>query len=225
MQQSWFPSSNWSSILIALMVWRWKKYSCKHLQMIPGRCTQNWKKGAKGRGTIGEGSTSHLFLIAQTVGSSPFGLFKSGQLCFRCREWHAPVCDRCWTHRAEFIATLMCEKTWFAVFLHGAGRNAKRGEHMWKITLCSPYTELLWYLETTWNNVISTWLHNFETRVFYTAVIALKRCQSADKWKGSERSHFQIQHVAYLYSNSALSKKYPFWLANPRNPNDGSDRS
>ena len=83
MQQFWCPSSNWSSILIALLVCKhWKRY----LEGVP-----KTEKGAKGRGTIGEGSTSLLLLIAQTVGSSPFRLFKSGQVCFSCTEWHAPV--------------------------------------------------------------------------------------------------------------------------------------
>ena len=45
----------------------------------------------------------------------------------------------------------------------------------------------------------SSYLLNFESRVFYTAVTALESCQLADKWKGSEKSHFQIQHVAYLW--------------------------
>ena len=82
MQQSWCPSSNWSSILIALLV-------CKHWKWYLEGVPKTEKKGAKGRGTIGEGSTSLLLLIAQTVGSSPFRLFKSGQVCFSCTEWHA----------------------------------------------------------------------------------------------------------------------------------------
>ena len=125
MQQFWCPSSNWSSILISLLVCKhWKRY----LEGVP-----KTEKGAKGRGTIGEGSTSLLPLIAQTVGSSPFRLFKSGQVCFSCTEWYAlsragavlnaPSRSYCYTEIAA--------ETWFAVLLHEAGPDAKRGEHNW----------------------------------------------------------------------------------------------
>ena len=126
MQQSWCPSSNWSSILIALLV-------CKHWKWYLEGVPKTEKKEAKGRGTIEEGSTSHLLLIAQTVGSSPFRLFKSGQVCFSCTEWYA-----LWRAGAVLNApsriycyTEIAPETWFAVLLHEAGPDAKRGEHNW----------------------------------------------------------------------------------------------